>query len=625
MNKLYISIFLTFFAFFTIGKNSAIDTDFYDSYDVLFYKLDLHVDTSGIFLKGYATVILKVLYPTLDSIFLELVNGYVVDSVLVDGIKSEFTHISDKLSVYVKGNIGQIITTQIFYQGNASVGFTETGVYNRSIMGQSYTFTLTEPFSAKYVFPCKQDLKDKADSVYVFITTDKNLKAGANGLLENTVLLPGNKVRYEWKSRYPIDYYLISFAVGDYLEYNFYTKLPGTEDSVFVQNYIYNDSLYLESNRSNIERTSDFLVLFSQLFGNYPFISEKYGHCTVPIGGGMEHQTMTTLNGFSFILVSHELAHQWFGDNVTCATWQDIWINEGFASYGEYLAIENISSKEEAVQWMTDAHNFIMSEEGGSVYVPDEFIEDEDRIFEHRLSYKKGAAIIHTIRQETGNDSLFFDILKEFQNRYKDSVATGEDFKNVLETNTGKDFDGFFRQWYYGEGYPKFKFSWSHKNDTLKIISVQQTSESSQTYFDVLLEFKLDFINDRDSTIKFRQNSNYLEFEAVVPGVIKSLAFDPQKWLIAKVESFVNSTDSINGNDIFYLAPNPVSDKLRILFKIDPGRYKIYISDLTGKLIKVYEGTERNYQLDLSFLSSGNYFLTVENNKVLHTKKIVKK
>src|SRR4030042_2366906 len=126
------------------------------------------------------------------------------------------------------------------------------------------------------------------------------------------------------------------------MDYSIYSRPEEAEEPVLVQNFIYNDSASLSANRELIDNTAAMIELFSDLFTVYPFKDEKYGHCVAPMGGGMEHQTMTSLSGFNFDLVSHELAHQWFGDLVTCSTWQDIWINEGFASYSEYIAIDSL-------------------------------------------------------------------------------------------------------------------------------------------------------------------------------------------------------------------------------------------------------------------------------------------
>ncbi|MEZ5198242.1 MAG: hypothetical protein R2764_18190 [Bacteroidales bacterium] len=156
-------------------------------------------------------------------------------------------------------------------------------------------------------------LTDKADSVRIHITTSSENKAGSIGILQAAVPLPNNKVRYEWKSNYPIAYYLISFAVAEYQDYSIYSKpdyLLG--DSILIQNYIYDSPECLNYYKTGIDKSSLFLKLFSDLFAAYPFNKEKYGHCLAGLSGGMEHQTMTTIGRFDFSLVAHELGHMWF-------------------------------------------------------------------------------------------------------------------------------------------------------------------------------------------------------------------------------------------------------------------------------------------------------------------------
>src|SRR5690606_33758647 len=115
----------------------------------------------------------------------------------------------------------------------------------------------------------------------------------------------------------------------------------------------------------------------------------------LPLSGGMEHQTMTTQGYFEKGLTTHELGHQWWGDNVTCESWADIWVNEGFASYSEYLMLENLYPNE-TTSHMLDIHNNVKSNPNGSVWVQDSL--NESRIFSGRLTYDKGAAIVHTFR-----------------------------------------------------------------------------------------------------------------------------------------------------------------------------------------------------------------------------------
>ena len=593
------------------------------NYDVKFYRLDLDISDTTTYLSGSATILVKIVEAPLNEFIFELSDDYTVDSVLIDSVKSDFIYQNDIITVSSdkEYEINSLASIRIFYCGSVSNDDSNPGIYNKisNQLGKNVTWTLSEPFYSKNWFPCKQVITDKADSVYVFVTTGSNIKAGSNGILASTISLPGNRVRYEWKSRYPIAYYLISIAAGDYYDYSFYTGISGYEDSILVQNYIYNNAEFIENNKVNIDKTGDLIKLFSEKFGLYPFRKEKYGHTVVPMGGGMEHQTMTTLGFFSFELVAHELAHQWFGDNVTCATWQDIWINEGFASYSEYLANQYLVSEDKAALWMSDAHDYVMTEPGGSIFIPAGDINDHKRIFDNRLSYKKGAAVIHMIRHEIQDDSLFFNILKEFQSLYKDSVATGLDLKILLEEKTGKDFTDFFNQWYFGEGYPVLNVSWNYNHDTLTINSFQTTSTAANSIFNTLNEYRIKF-NQGDTTILIRQQSNYDQYRIYLNKKVTDLGLDPDKWLL--MES--NVQNYFDKERKYTITPNPARDKLEIKFIKPVEEYRIYITDTSGRIIEHFESNTQYYQLDVDSLSSGLYFILIKENDIVYSSKFIK-
>jgi aminopeptidase N len=605
------------------GYNSVGNNRLMINYDVKFYKLDLEASDTSTYLSGSATVLVEAIGEPFNEFVLELLDSYTVDSVLVDGVNSNFVHQNNEIviSSYKAHEINSLVNLQVFYSGSAESESAYTGIYNRESyhLGKNITWTLSEPFYARNWFPCKQELTDKADSVHVFVTTDSRLKAGSNGILTSTVPLPGDKVRYEWKSRYPIAYYLISIAVGEYVDYSFWVNSEGLNDSILVQNYLYNNEDYINQNKEDIDRTGEILIFYSDKFGQYPFAGEKYGHAVAPLGGGMEHQTMTTINNFTFNLVAHELAHQWFGNNVTCATWHDIWINEGFASYSEYLANEFLVSYDKARLWMADAHDFVLSQPDGSVYVPAIDMEDHRRIFDSRLSYKKGAAIIHMIRHEVQDDSLFFTVLKEFQSVYKDSTATGMDFKNILEEITEKDFTAFFNQWYFGEGHPSLNVNWNVSNDTLCINSLQTSSSPLNPLFNNLTEYKITFI-DRDTSLLLRQQSNYDQYKIPVNRKVVDLKVDPDKWLLMRV----NVQNYYNIDKKFTIKPNPARDRLEIQFNLPIEDYKIYITDISGRIINNFESSKQNYQLDLDSLSKGLYFLIINENNKIYSSKFIK-
>jgi aminopeptidase N len=596
-----------------------------DSFDIAFYFLDLNISDTSTFIQGCVSVHVYPNDPSAQLLTLDMANLLKSDSVRVNGNPVTFNHINNKLTVELPAerHAGLPWKIEVFYHGLGSNAGEVQGIYNKynSTWDKRVTWTLSEPFSALNWFPCKQSLTDKADSVYVFLSTDKKLKAGSNGLLTRTVDLPGDRVRYEWKCRYPIAYYLISFAISDYMDYSFYVKEESRSDSLLIQNYIYNDDSYFAQNKASIDKTSELMHLYADLFGPYPYMLEKYGHCIAPAGGGMEHQTMTTLSNFSYLLVAHELAHQWFGDYVTCNTWQDIWINEGFASYSEYLAYQYLVSQSNADGWINGTHEIIKTSPGGSVFVPETLATDEDRIFDYRLTYAKGAAIIHMIRQEVGSDDMFFNVLREFLRRYKNGNASGMDFMHLLEEMTGLSFNRFFEQWYFGEGFPILSVSWNHRNDTLYIRSLQTTS-SSTPHFNVLVEFEVR-VNNRDTIISHRQDSSYEIWHTYLPGEVTRIRVDPRYWLLMHLTG-INQSNNDFDNSRYLVIPNPAQDKITLLFSEPVDTYMVYLADSGGKILFTEESKMQRKTIDIKGFPKGMYFVIVDEKKVIYPVKFIK-
>lgn len=625
--KLYLIFQFTGSVFFIQGAGispAMTDTDLRNDYDVKFYLLDLHVSDSSTFIRGSTSIVIDPKVQQLSQVLFDFSNALHTDSVLLSGQKINFVHIQNALNIELPSPIapGDIRTISIYYHGLGKNTGTYSGIYSKfnSSWNKRITWTLSEPFSAMNWFPCKQDLKDKADSAYIFLSTNSSLKAGSNGLLTAQVTLPDNRVRYEWKSRFPIAFYLISFAVSDYRDYSFYVKKKTDQDSILVQNYIYNEDGYLDQNKSAIDKTADMILLYADLFGNYPFESEKYGHCVAPLGGGMEHQTMTTLVNFSFLLVAHELAHQWFGNYVTCSTWQDIWINEGFASYAEYLSNQYLRSQEMADAWITGVHDYIKSIPGGSVYVPEELVNDEERIFDYRLTYNKGAAILHMIRQEVGHDSLFFKALSTFLHKYKNSNATGLDFRDHLNEITGKDFSVFFEQWYFGEGFPIHTISWNQHGDTLLINSLQTVS-STTPFFNVPLEFKIT-VNNQDTLITLRQTNSFNNWRIYLPGVVSSVVVDPFHWLILEVTDIQNAVKTERESK-FRVVPNPAKEKVNVYYTNEGNSYTLYMADASGKVLFSQQSLSQHNSIDIGQYPAGLYFIIIEDRHAIHQEKFI--
>ena len=196
------------------------------------------------------------------------------------------------------------------------------------------------------------------------------------------------------------------------------------------------------------------IATYAGLFGEYPFVAEKYGHAQSLYGGGMEHQTCSSLPIFNETIEAHELAHQWWGDLVTCRDFHHIWLNEGFATYCEALWAEAIGGAAAYHEELSFNRWFGPR----TIYVPD--VSIESRIWDPWLSYNKGSWVLHMLRHVLG-DTAFFAALRHFYVQYAYSTATTEDFRDVCEAVSGRDLDAFFQQWIYGEYYPRYRFDWT--------------------------------------------------------------------------------------------------------------------------------------------------------------------
>ncbi|NOQ25794.1 MAG: T9SS type A sorting domain-containing protein [Bacteroidales bacterium] len=597
-----------------------------DKYDVYFVKLDLEISDLTTDISGNATLQMKTI-EELDTLLLDFYSNMLIDSMFIDDKEVIYEHSNNQIQYIFDTPLAleNDFKVQVYYHGTP-YGF---GVFNayKSDWDTHVTYTLSESFQAREWWPCKQVLSDKIDSAYVFLTCADTCMAGSNGLLKNVVELPNNKKRYEWKTYYPINYYLISFAVADYQDYSIYAHPIGT-DSILIQNFIWNNPDYLSENKTGIDNTIDFIELFSEKFGLYPFANEKYGHCLSTIGGGMEHQTMTTignLSEYAYDLITHELGHMWFGDYVTCASWQDIWINEGFATYAEYVALENLKSDSSAQEWMNATQTYALEDPNRSIYVPFDEAFDEGRIFNYRISYLKGAAIIHMIRNQINDDELFFTCLQNYLSEYADSVATGDDFKNSIEANTGIDFDPFFNQWYYGKGYPHFDVNYTQHNDTLFMTVSQLTTSTSTPLFQLFVDYKINYTGG-DTTLRLCQSHNYETFKIPLKETVTNIVVDPDNWIL-KIIGTVNSIELPENNiTLFSFSPNPVKDILKVYFNANLYSYKkqIQIMDINGRLIKSYIINSDSYPIDVSFLSNGIYFIRGISANKSYTYKFLK-
>jgi hypothetical protein len=606
-------------------------------YDVKYYKLDLALENTSLNVAGSVLMRVRVGSQALDSLAFELYQApagspagtatLLIDSVVVNGKRSPGIRrvgqdVNAKLAQVAPANA--LADARIYYHGTAPSGNSAAignGLSNRdqgqigytNIIPYNITYSLSEPFSAHEWFPCKQVLTDKADSSDVWVTTTLPNKVGSNGVLVRTVSLPNNKVRYEWKSRHPIDYYLISVSVAPYVEYVNYAH-PTGGPTVPIVNYLYNQDA-LTYYQSEVDRTPAFIENYSNLVGLYPFANEKYGHSMAPLGlgGGMEHQTMTTQDGFFFNLTAHELFHQWFGDNVTCASWEDIWLNEGFASYGEYISYQTFATAANARSWMDNAHA-TAQQNSGSVYVAD--TTNVNRIFSTALTYKKGAAVIHMLRYLLNDDVKFFRALRTYQTTYRGSTAHTADLQRIFEAEAGFSLTYFFQQWFRGNGYPTFNGRWNQVGSTVVLRVTETASVPTVTpFFDTQVDYRLTFTNGTTQTVRLRQSQAVQTFQFAATGTVSSIAVDPDQWILdlpapapVRDNSLALATRAIAGVAPLTLFPVPCHDQLQ-LAAVPATTTRAEVVDATGRVVLRQSLRTAQPKLDTHALAPGLYYL----------------
>jgi aminopeptidase N len=593
-------------------------------YDVNFYELDLEAENDTLLIAGNVSISSKVVAASLDTFAIELYNTHTLDSILYNGIAiSSFSNNNVRYGILPTLPQGTAFTVQVFYHGvcpsvqSAAIG----GGYSTDTSpswGNSVSWSLSQPYAAYEWWPCKQALTDKADSCAIHVTTTLGNRVASQGLLQSVDTLTNGKVKYNWKSHEVVDYYLISIAVAQYVDYSTYVKpsnMPNG-DSILYQNYIYNNPGTLPNFKNTIDTCALMLKVFSEKISLYPFHKEKYGHAMAPFGGGMEHQTMSSLGSFNFDLVAHELFHQWFGDHVTCATWKDIFVNEGFASYGEYLAREWLRSQASAASSMRATHNAVKTSIFGSVHFTD--TADVNRIFSSRLTYDKGAAIIHTLRYIIG-DSAFFNTLRQYQSQYAYGNATSEQFITIAEQVSGQNLDAWKDQWYYGQGWPIYSLTYNNSGNTI-VLNLKHTAANTITPLftnpiDILLKSP-----QGDTTVRLEITSKDMLYTITSEKIITGATIDPANWVI-------DSTSSVTKNELLFptglaeiaLSPNPIINQLHVLVPENMLGLPYKIINVVGKEIMIDKITSTKFQLQLQDLPSGNYwFVVAGKGKIFH-------
>lgn len=595
------------------------------NYDIQYARLELDVNPTQAFISGKVTSHFEA-KEDMNNITFELVNNMTVSQVLQRGVSLSFIQNNDDevvITLPQTQNQGVLDSLSITYSGNpisSGFGSYEVNTHN----GRPIMWTLSEPFGAKAWWPCKQDLNDKIDLMDIYITSprynqfnEENV-AVANGL-EQSQVINGDEKTTHYRHTYPIPAYLVAVAVTNYSVYSHTVANNGNPFEIV--NYVYPEDL--DYAQANTPVTVDIMNLFADKFEPYPYADEKYGHAQFGWGGGMEHTTVSFMGSLNRGLIAHELGHQWFGDKVTCGSWQDIWLNEGFATYMSGMVIKNLDGEAEFRNWKIDQTSYITYEPDGSVYIPAQDTTSVNRIFNGRLSYDKASMVIHMLRKKLG-DAVFFQGLKNYLTDplLAYGYAKTPDLIRNMEATSGEDLTEFFNDWIYGEGYPSFTIQWNSADTGFINVKISQTqSHSSVSYFEVPVPLRIKGSQGEILDIVLDNSINNETFEVEVPFTVQSVQFDPDRDIISKNNQVVLGMDALNLDQQLLLYPNPTSGIIRFQKPAGLQVDQVKIFNALGQLLYSEKYSET---LDVSKFADGILFIRIETSAGTINKTVIK-
>ena len=602
---------------------SAVDTVLIDtdsSFDVDYVKLDLWVQPDTEYLAGFAELRshANALRPD-STIQLSLRAQLSVDSIIDGGKIVTFTRSWDKLYVTLNKNYAPAAPFDlvIYYHGYSTIpdqrGIEHTW-QNWERTGIPIGWSWSEPFGAKDWWPCKDNPADKLDSADLIFTCDTPYIVASNGLMTHVVDHDTSQTFY-WHESHPIDHYLVAFVCSEFDTLTHWHHWADG-DSMRMINYVFPGSA--DTMAASLIVLDTILNVYERWFGPYAFRNEKYGFAQW-LGGGMENETLSFCNDADTGLVAHETAHQWFGDAVTCKTWNDCWLNEGFATYTTDLFFRYCFGETVFDTMVSQQEQNVTSQPGGSVHIPDSLLLDH--ALDGRLVYAKGSLLLHMLHFVLGSDSAYFRAIREYvtDSSLRYGVASAGDLQASVERSMGEDLSWFFNEWVYGIGYPIYSIAWDAYDSLHPSVAIQQTGSSSASplfTMPIELEFKGTGI---DTTVEVWDDQPLKSFGFSFTRGVAKMIFDPHNWLIDGMTPrtlAVQPTATISSE----LAVHRQLNSYTIDFSISrPSEITFEIYDLLGRLVaSLPEGMQdagtHSIPWQPSTLSTGIYFCRMIGN-----------
>lgn len=515
-------------AFYNELQLTTRDTRDMDNYDVTWCGIDITIDVDNHSITADNAMNLTILEDGTSEIELNFTNDLTIDGIQHNGTALSYTHVDELITITLDGsyNSGDALTLSIQYSGFPQNRLND-GMKFQEHNGVPVVFTMVSPRGARKWWPCKDTPADKPQSLDMQITYPDTYTSAANGLLVETIMNPDNTKTDVWHTSYPVATYLTSLALTNYQIYSFDVQING--QTMPVDNYCYperwDDSVAL------FGTCGDMLTHFSTLYGIYPFLNEKYGHATTTNLGAyaMEHNTCTSFDaGYinddaAEYTVAHELTHQWYGDAVSISTWSDVWLKEGFASYGEALWAEHQFGPQGRADYME-------AEDTGSVLDDCLYREPDasaNTIF-NGVVYQKGSWTVNMLRGVLGDDD-FFALLQAFATSpaFAYGNTTTAQLCDLTESICGYDMEWFFDQWYYNLGRPIYRYATYQSAATDSLVIAIHSAGTSGDPFAMYVPYRL---NGVDARLWVPDGMNHCAI--YLDAALDELVFDPDSWVL---------------------------------------------------------------------------------------------
>ncbi len=638
----------------------------YRPYDVLSYNLFLDwtnpLSTTGTnsvsdrTFSGRNIIKMRIDSNNVSSIILDA-GKLIIDSIhYKDNLIKNVSVVDKKAEIkFTKNfNSGDIVELSIFYRyvDTINIGFYlyPKGIQkNNTINEERIAYTMSEPTDARLWMPCNDNPHDKAYSS-ISVKVPFGFNVASNGLLDSVVHFADGDIFY-WNETSPIATYLMLVAASKFYNYSdWYYKVTNTSDSVEIKYYLwagdYNDDINQgEYNGKRAYKNTVFMMnFFSNTFGEYPF--SKYGIATLnPFNmGGMEHQTMTTvhrnyLKSYGENVLAHELAHQWLGDLITCATWNDIWINEGGATWSETLYRGwLLNSEDEYYNYLMNqrkAYLDAISLHKNPIYgIPTAYI-----FLVYQLTYIKAGQVYHMLYSMLGKEK-FLAGFRELLNRNKFKSLETYQYVNEFKLqfpDSPIDLDTFFNQWLFQPGHPEIKLNYlvepidfQEYNLNVKINQMQKNNDNMPNVpiFHLPITLFLDY-ESRTDTIKYVISKEINENNFLIKEKPKNIRFDYKNVLCNYNENLVLSVSDEILEKSIQISPNPSIGIAELKFELTNDEFiEIEIADNLGNIrTKQFSGFLNsgtfNLKLDVSYLQQGVYYVIIKTKNNYKIEKMI--